>query len=86
MTDRFVHNLNLGKSLLLAAAGTAALTAPILIGIVHAPPVRAQPQPEKPLAFEVASVKPNKTADPHNFGTIKGQPGGRLTITGALST
>src|SRR5438552_3647555 len=37
-------------------------------------------QPAERLSFEVASVKPNKSQDFRNSG-IKGQPGGRLTIT-----
>ncbi|MBZ5617921.1 MAG: TIGR03435 family protein [Acidobacteriia bacterium] len=80
MTHHVTHNLRFGKKLLLAAAGVAAVATPILIGIMHAPQMRAQSQPEKRLAFEVASVKANKSADPRSFGTMKGEPGGRLIV------
>lgn len=69
-----MHKLTFEKKTLLATAGAVAL-------VLHVPWLRAQP--EKPLAFEVASIKANKSIDPHSFGTIKGKPGGRLTITGA---
>lgn len=82
MTDRVAHNLNFGKKLLLTTAGVAAVAVPILIGIGNAPQVRAQSQAEKHLAFEVASVKLNKSEDPRSFGQMKSEPGGRLTVRG----
>ena len=60
MTPRLARHLNLGKKLLLASLGIAAVAGPIAIGLLHAPRSRAQSQPRTaaPLAFEVASVKP----------------------------
>src|SRR5579872_1572706 len=64
MTQRVAHRLDFGKKLLLAVAGMVALAAPIVFGLLNAPPGRAQSQPASsaPLpSFEVASVKPNKS-------------------------
>jgi len=59
MTPRLARHLNLGKKLLLAALGVAAVAGPIAIGLLDAPRSRAQSQPRTaaPLAFDVASVK-----------------------------
>jgi uncharacterized protein (TIGR03435 family) len=84
MTHRATHNLSYGKKLLLATAGLAALAAPIVVGLMNAPQIRAQSKPEKPLAFEVASVKAGKSADPRSFGSMKPGPGGRLSVTDTL--
>jgi uncharacterized protein (TIGR03435 family) len=71
------------RTLLLAAAGIAAVAAPIAIGMLSAPLLRAQSTPGAaagPL-FEAASVKPNRSAD---LGwRLEPQPGGRLTGTNA---
>lgn len=48
--------MNLTKKPLVAAAAFAAVAGPIVLGIACAPRLRAQPA--APLAFEVASVKP----------------------------
>ncbi len=53
MTNRIVLRLNLGKKLLLAAAGILAATGPLMVGLMKA-------QSEAPLAFEVASVRQDK--------------------------
>jgi len=62
MTQRAAKRLSAGRKLLLACAGTAAVAVPIVIGLMNAPPSRAQ-SPEatgaaRP-AFDVASIKPN---------------------------
>ena len=59
------QNLNRAKKLLLSSAGAAVLAGPLVIGICHAPAIRAQTAKASeqtkasPLAFEVASVKPH---------------------------
>jgi uncharacterized protein (TIGR03435 family) len=53
MTDRIVQRLNFAKKLVLATAGLAVLTAPIAIGVLHVPYLRAQSTGSK---FEVASI------------------------------
>jgi uncharacterized protein (TIGR03435 family) len=80
MTQRVTLNLTFAKKLLLAAAGMAAVATPILIGILNAPQARGQSQQGPHLAFEVASVKSNKTADPRQ---VRWQylPGGGLSAT-----
>jgi bla regulator protein blaR1 len=82
MTHRVAHNLNFGKKLLLAAAGMAAVAAPIVVGLLNAPEIRAQSQTDRPMAFEVASVKASKEGDPRGLGSTTASPAGRLTITG----
>jgi uncharacterized protein (TIGR03435 family) len=68
-----------GRKLVLVAAGTAALTVPIALGLLNAPPGHAQSQPSPPLAFEVASVKANKSGAARSPSMI--HPGGRFTAT-----
>ena len=75
MTHRISRQLSFGTKLLLAVAGFAAVAAPIVIGIMNAPQVQAQEA--KPLAFEVASVKSDKSTDRPQMQTL---PGGTLTI------
>ena len=75
MTHRFSHRLTLSRKLLLAIAGMAAVGGPILVGVLNAPPGRAQSKPEA-LTFEVASIKP---ANPDAMGIrINFVPGGGL--------
>jgi bla regulator protein BlaR1 len=81
MTRRVGQGLSLGKKLLLAASGTAALALPISIGAVNAPPTGAQSQTvatpsEAGLKFEVASIKPSDR-DARGM-TLQLMPGGGL--------
>ncbi len=71
------------KKFLLITVGAATVVAPVLIGVLNAPPLRAQPQaaPGNSPAFEVASVKQNKSGE-EGF-TIHPQPGGRITVVNA---
>jgi bla regulator protein blaR1 len=80
MSHRIAPDLNIGKKLLLAAAGIGAVATPIVIGILNAPQVRAQSQPASAPAFEVASVKPNKSPD-FRGASMQFLPGGRLKAT-----
>lgn len=55
-------SLNVGRKLLLAAVGFAVVASPLAIGILYALPGRPQSQSETvPSAFDVASVRPNRT-------------------------
>ncbi len=80
MTQRVTNNLGPGRKLLLAAAGVAAVAGPIAFGLMNAPQGRAQtpaaPASSEP-AFEVASIKPNKSGG--RGMQIGIQPGGRFT-------
>jgi uncharacterized protein (TIGR03435 family) len=60
MTDPISLALTPVRKLLLAAAGLTVVAGPVLIGILNAPPSRAQSKTEA-AAFEVASIRP---ADP----------------------
>jgi bla regulator protein BlaR1 len=80
MTHTVAHDLGWSRRLLLAVAGTAAIAAPIGIGLMNAPAGQAQSETANaPLPrFEVASIKP---AAPDQHGTfIRASPGGRLDI------
>jgi len=79
MTNRVGRRLTFARKLLLAAAGVAAVAAPILIGLLNASRVRAQSEPPG-LAFEVASIKPS---DPNaNRVSLGFMPGGGLNVIG----
>ena len=81
MSCRPIGSMTWWKKSIVAAAGTAAITGPIAVGISIGPPLRAQVQQatgDRP-AFEVASVKPNTSAGPNQIRV--GMPGnGRFTI------
>ena len=81
MNCRPLGSMTWWKKSIVAAAGTAAITGPIAVGISIGPPLRAQVQQaagDRP-AFEVASVKPNTSAGPNQIRV--GMPGnGRFTI------
>ena len=80
MTRRALYSLSTGKKLLLAGAATLTIGMPIAIGILNAPPVRAQSDAAPRLAFEVASVKLNKSSESRNWG-FDYLPGGRFKAT-----
>jgi bla regulator protein BlaR1 len=80
VAPRMVHNLDWRRRVLLATAAIAAISGPIAIGIVNAPPVRAQSQAAAPLAFEVASVKQNRSGESLRAPSMI-LPGGRFTAT-----
>jgi uncharacterized protein (TIGR03435 family) len=78
MTRGITRELDVARKLTLAAAAFAAIAGPVAVGILNAPPMRAQ-APEERLAFEVASVKPaSPDADPRGIG-MEFLPNGRLS-------
>lgn len=89
LENRTVPELSAARKLLLAAAATGAVAAPLIVGLVEAPSIRAQ-EPSKPVpqlvatsslpAFEVASIKP---AAPDSSLKVDFAPGGKLFITNA---
>jgi len=87
MSGRWGSSLTSARKLMLVIVGVASIAAPVGIGVFNAPRVRAQSQgATSPLAFEVADVKVNKSADPEMFGDVVPtwlNPGGRVTIRGA---
>ncbi len=81
MTHRISHKLDLARKVLLAAFGMAAVAGPIVIGLMNAPPSRAQEQAKTPppKEFEVTSIKP---AAPGGRGVrVQMAPGGRLNAS-----
>ena len=58
MANRIGRGLGVGKKVLLAGAGMLAVAGPIAIGLMNAPPIRAQAQPAGHVEFEAASVRP----------------------------
>ena len=77
-------SLNFRRKLLIAASAFAVVLGPLLLGMASAPPSSAQsPAAPAPAAatpsFEVASIKPNHSADQRAMFMV--EPGGRLVIT-----
>jgi uncharacterized protein (TIGR03435 family) len=56
MSGRMQGNLGFAKKLLMAVAGAASVAAPVLVGIVNSPRIRAQSTSPQ-LAFEAASMR-----------------------------
>ena len=78
MTQRVAYKLNLARKLLLGSMAMSAVAGPIVIGLLNAPPSRAQTKPAAAArpAFEVASIKPS---EPGGRGIqIRISPGGRF--------
>jgi uncharacterized protein (TIGR03435 family) len=80
MANHVVFRMNLARKLLLGAAGTLLLGWPVVLGLLNVPRGHAQSGAQEAAgpAFEVASVKPNKTG--MRGGQLNTEPG-RLTIT-----
>jgi bla regulator protein BlaR1 len=81
MMNQNTHKLNVGRRLLLAAAGFIAVVMPIAVGAFHVPSIRAQ-QPAGPLEFDAVSVKPSNPNSTH--GTVVDvTAGGTLHVVNA---
>jgi len=65
MGQRVARNLDLGRKLLLSAAGAGAIVLPVAIGSLHPAPILAQIQdaPADIPKYDVATVKPSKSVD-----------------------
>ena len=67
MSQGVVRKLDFRKKLLLGAAGLLAVVLPIIFGLVNATPIRAESQASNTAAsapaYEVASIKPDKSGD-----------------------
>jgi bla regulator protein BlaR1 len=80
MTNRGTEGMNMGKKLMLAAAGMVAVVGPIVVGVLNTP-IRAQS--EGAPKFEVSSVKPCQ--QPPQIPGGRGLPGANSS-PGRLST
>jgi len=58
LTERVAGNLNFGRKVTLTVAGIAALVAPVFVGVIGAPAIRAQSQPD--FKYDVASIRLSK--------------------------
>jgi uncharacterized protein (TIGR03435 family) len=74
LSPRALHSLGAARKLLLVSASLAAVVAPLAVGLLNAPAVRAQSTPASTLRFEVATIKLAK-ADEQGAG-IKPSAGG----------
>ncbi len=81
MMNRHTHGLNVGRRVLLAAAGFAAVVVPIAVGVSRVPTVRAQ-QPAGPLEFDAVSVKPSNP-NSTNGTVVDVTRGGTLHVVNA---
>src|SRR5262249_13348240 len=83
MARRNAHNLDWTRKSLLATVGIAAAIGPIATGVICVPSSHAQSQSAaaNTPAFEVASVKPNKSATGRN--SMDRSPGGGFIATNA---
>jgi uncharacterized protein (TIGR03435 family) len=89
MRNRAPNRLDIGKKLLLFAAGALAVTAPLMVGVIHARSLGAQER-TKPVPqliatsglpqFEVASIKPSA---PDSNLRVDFAAGGKLFISNA---
>ena len=82
MTERMANKLSFSRKMLLTAIGIAAVAGPVVFGLVNAPKIRAQSPPTTAApspSFEVASIKPNRSAD---LGRRVMSRHGRLNATG----
>ncbi len=89
MLNRAAESMNIGTKLVLLAAGVLAVMAPLMVGLMSTPSIRAQeaakPVPEPAAAaalpeFEAASIKPSA---PDSSLRVNFAAGGKLFITNA---
>jgi bla regulator protein blaR1 len=84
MTERVARELDFGKKLLFVAAALLTLAAPIVFGLQNATPSAAAPEAKSTAvdahAFDVASIKPNRSGG--NMVRVMNRPDG-LSAEGA---
>jgi len=72
MTEHLARKLNFAKKLLLSTAGVLALALPLVFGLVNAPQIRAQEQPQNLAAITPdveVSIKPSQLSTPTYAGS-----------------
>lgn len=78
MMNRITPNLELGKKLLIATIGVAAIVGPVAFGLVQVTQSKAEAQAQNAhsvaLAFDSVSIKLNKTGEPMAGFIVKGRP------------
>jgi uncharacterized protein (TIGR03435 family) len=79
MANRFTGKLSYGKKILLAVVAMLAVGAPMVVGVLHPPRLRAQPRP----AFEVVSIR---SAPPFSVEAMRsGQIHVGVKVDGAMA-
>ena len=79
MTSRFARELGFGKKVLLTLLAAVAVGAPMVVGVLHPPRLRAQPRP----AFEVVSIR---SAPPFSVEAMRsGQIHVGVKVDGAMA-
>jgi uncharacterized protein (TIGR03435 family) len=78
MSNRIGIRLSFAKKAVLTVAGVFAVAAPTIVGMMGAPPSRAQTASAPTPKFEVASIKPHKMISNEVHRTVDVFPGGRL--------
>jgi bla regulator protein BlaR1 len=84
MTQQVGYGLSLGRKLLLGAAALTSFAVPVTIGLLNAPPTRAQTPAGAKASFEVASIKLNKSGA--RGGQFSTEPGGITATNMPLKT
>jgi bla regulator protein blaR1 len=84
LDNRAAVEMDWPRKALLATAAAAAILAPVGLGMMNAPSLRAQAQPAQQVAFEVASIKEHKTDD-REF-QIGFMPSGKIVFKGISLT
>jgi uncharacterized protein (TIGR03435 family) len=86
MTERVARRLDFSRKALLSALGLMAVASPVVFGLLHATQGRAQSQTQNTAApspvYEVASIKPNKSAG--NMVRLMFSPDGLSVTNGTL--
>jgi bla regulator protein BlaR1 len=86
MTEHVVRKLDFSRKLLLSALGLMAVASPVVFGLLHGTQSRAQSQIQNATAtshvYEVASIKPNKSAN--NMVRLMFLPDGLSVTNGTL--
>jgi uncharacterized protein (TIGR03435 family) len=79
MIHSIASKLDLGRKILLATVGAATLAGPIVFGLFHATPSRAQQAQNSapPAGFETVMVRPNKTGEAMPPFHIVSEPPGK---------
>jgi len=88
MVNRDPYKLSLGRKLVLTFAGMLAVAGPLAVGVLNAPPIRAQSVPTSTSEFEVASVKQLDRSIPLGQPDVSfvGTSGKRINIAGTRVT
>jgi hypothetical protein len=79
LANRRVHRLNWAKRLVLTGAGITSIAAPLAVGVMNAPFIRAQPTPIHGASAEPANPQQQALSSPSDrFEVVSVKPSPRL--------